>query len=277
MHTMQSAGRRGVDRLDKNHWAAFHRHWNRLKPPQRPHPDVAVALGRLIAEYGDRVLLLGVTPELAPLGRQLVAVDRNQAMIEHVWPGDSDTRQAIKGDWLALPFPPASFSAVIGDGSFNCLVYPDGYRRALAEVVRVIRAHGRIVIRVYMAPDEPETIPALGVQVMSGRAQSFHAFKWRFAQALVAQTGDANVKVEAIGEAFDREFPDRCALARASGWSMDDIATIDFYRGSAEVYSFPTLAQIRAALPAGFGLARPVPSGSYELAERCPLMVMDLP
>ena len=267
--------------MDESHWAVFHRHWNRLKPPQRPHPDVALALGKLIAEdagsYDDRVLMLGVTPELASLGRRLIAVDRNQTMIEHIWPGDSDSRRAVKGDWLALPFPPASFSAVIGDGSFNCLVYPDGYGRLLGEIGRVIRPAGRIAVRVYLAPDEPETIPVLKHQVMSGRAGSFHAFKWRFAQALLAVAGGVNVKVEAIRDGFDGEFPDRSSLARASGWSMEDIATIDFYKGSAEVYSFPTLAQFRAALPASFGIAKAVPSGRYELAERCPLLVMDLP
>jgi SAM-dependent methyltransferase len=265
--------------LHNSHWASFHRHWNRLKPPQRPHPDVAVALGKLIAEdgYPDRVLLLGVTPELAPLGRQLVAVDRNQAMIDHIWPGDGDGRQAIRGDWLTLPFPPASFAAVIGDGSCNCLAYPDAYRALFAEIARVTRPGGRIAIRVYLAPDLPETLPALRTEALSGRAGSFHAFKWRLAQALIAEAGDANVRVEAIREAFDREFPDRPGLARASGWSMDEIATIDFYKGSAEVYSFPTLAQFRAAMPGSFRVARPVSSGSYELAERCPLMVMDIP
>jgi len=264
--------------LDDSHWASFHRHWNRLKPPQRPHRDVAVALGKLIAEDGfaDRVLLLGVTPELAPLGRRLVAVDRNQTMIDHIWPGDRDDRQAIKGDWLALPFPPGFFAAVIGDGSCNCLAYPDAYRELFAEIGRVTRPGGRIAIRVYLAPDLPETVPALRAEVLSGRAGSLHAFKWRFAQALLAEAGGANVRVEAIREAFDCEFPDRPGLARASGWSMDDIATVDFYKGSAEVYSFPTLAQFRAALPATFGQARAVPSGNYELAERCPLMVIDL-
>ena len=264
--------------LDKSHWASFHRHWSKLKPPQRPHPDVAIALDRLIAEHGhaDRVLLLGVTPELAPLGRRLVAVDRNQTMIDHIWPGDSDSRQAIKGEWLALPFPPGLFGAVIGDGSCNCLTYPDAYRALFAEIGRVTRPGGRIAIRVYLAPDLPETVPALRAQVLSGRAGSFHAFKWRFAQALLAESGDANVRVEAIHEAFGRAFPDRPGLAQASGWSMDDVATIDVYKGSAEVYSFPTLAQFRAALPPSFGQARPVPSGNYDLAERCPLMVMDL-
>lgn len=267
--------------MDESHWAVFHRHWNRLKPPQRPHPDVALALGELIAEdagrYADQLLLLGVTPELASLGRRLVAVDRNQTMIDHIWPGDSDSRQAVKGEWLALPFPPAFFSAVIGDGCFSCLVHPDGYRRLLAEIARVTRPGGRVAIRVYLAPDEPETIPALKAEVMLGRAGSFHAFKWRFAQALLAAAGDANVKVETIRDAFDREFPDRPGLARASGWSREDIATIDFYKGSAEVYSFPTLAQFRAALPASFGVAKAIPSGRYELAERCPIMVVDLP
>ena len=58
------------------------RHWNLLGPPLRPsRDDVAILEGVVQSLHtAPRVLLLGVTPELAtlawPAGTELVAVDR---------------------------------------------------------------------------------------------------------------------------------------------------------------------------------------------------------
>jgi hypothetical protein len=111
---------------------------------------------------------------------------------------------------------------------------------------------------------------------LKGRIRSFHAFKWHLAMAIATEAGDPNVRVERIHEVFNEAFPDRALLAGAAGWREEDIATIDVYRGSWEVYSFPTFAQFRATLPEGLVNLRQVPTGSYELAERCPLVTMDV-
>jgi hypothetical protein len=41
------------------------------------------------------------------------------------------------------------------------------------------------------------------------------------------------------------------------------------------VYRFPTRRELLAHLPDGFSNPRFVPSGKYELAERCPIFVAD--
>ncbi|HXX83746.1 MAG TPA: hypothetical protein VEN29_07145 [Casimicrobiaceae bacterium] len=92
---------------------------------------------------------------------------------------------------------------------------------------------------------------------------------------LAPETADANVAVRAIRNDVDRMFPDRAALAAATGWAAEDLETIDVYKGSGELYSFPTLEQFRAPIPAAFHRVRIVPAGEYELAERCPLLVME--
>jgi len=63
--------------------------------------------------------------------------------------------------------------------------------------------------------------------------------------ALAAQQNDANVKVIDILSTVDVLFPDRESLVAATGWPREDIATIDVYRGSREVYGFPTLTHLR--------------------------------
>jgi hypothetical protein len=262
--------------VKRSHWADYHRLWNRLMPPQRPHPEAVAAFGHQVGGHGGRLLLLGMTPELASLGTCLVAVDRNRAMIGAIWPGDRDDRWAIQADWLSLPFAPSSFTAAIGDGSFNNLLYPSQYRGLFDELVAAVQPGGRLVMRVFVSPDRPERLGQLRHAAFSGQGGSFHAFKWRLASAIIAESGDPNIPVQQILDGFKTLFPDRGALAEAASWPIDDIATIDAYRGSADVYSFPTVAQFRATLPpavAGFRVGR---SGAYELAERCPLMIMEI-
>ena len=262
--------------MRRSHWADYHRLWNRLKPPQRPHPEAVAAFGLQVGKQARRILLLGVTPELAPLGASLVAVDRNRAMIGAIWPGDRADRWAIQADWLALPFARSSFTAAIGDGSFNNLLYPAQYRQLFAELVASVRPGGRLAMRVFTSPERAESLAELREAALSGRAGSFHAFKWRLASAIIGEGGDPNIPVERILDGFEALFPDRGALARAAAWAVDDIATIDSYRGSADVYSFPTVAQFRATLHPATAQFRVESSGSYELAERCPLVIVDL-
>ena len=58
---------------------------------------------------------------------------------------------------------------------------------------------------------------------------------------------------------------------------MASINTIDVYAGSDISYSFATLAVLVDEASGWFGEVRVVPSGSYPLAERCPLLVLESP
>jgi SAM-dependent methyltransferase len=242
----------------------------------RPNEEVRNRIRQIIAAHDQRVLLLGVTPELTELGGELIGVDHSATMIAHIWPGDTARRRVVKGEWLALDFPQHHFSAAVGDGSLNVLTYPAGYQSLYRQLLRVVRPGGKLVFRLFTTPEAGEPVAAACHLAMKGRIRTFHAFKWHLAMAIATEAGDPNVRVERIREVFHDAFPDRAQLVRATGWPEEDIATIDIYRGSGEVYSFPTFAQFRATLPEGLLDLRQVPTGSYELAERCPLMVMEV-
>jgi SAM-dependent methyltransferase len=262
--------------LSKSHWTNFHRRWAQLTPPLRPNQEVAEGLHRAIAGHAECVLLLGVTPELADLGAELIGVDHSEMMIANIWPGDTERRHAIKADWQALPFRRAHFSAAVGDGSLNALTYPDGHRRLYEQLSIVIRPGGKFAFRLFKTPDRGEPVAAACASALAAKIGSFHAFKWRLAMAIVAASGEPNIRVETIRDVFNREFPDRNLLAATTGWKPADIDTIDAYRDSSEVYSFPTFDQLRTEIPDSFDNPRLIAVGSYELAERCPLVVMDL-
>ncbi len=263
-------------RLSNSHWVDFHRRWAQLRPPLRPNLAVVEGFRQAIAGHAARVLLLGVTPELTELGTTLVGVDQSDMMISKIWPGDTARRWVVRADWRKLPFPEGHFSAAIGDGSLNVVTYPNGQRQICEQVSKVVRPGGRFACRLFKTPDHAETVRTVCDAAMNAQIGSFHAFKWRFAMALVAASGDPNIHAAAILEAFNREFPDRAQLVMAGGWPAADIATIDVYQGSAEIYSFPTLAQFQQMLPATLCNLRLLAAGSYELAERCPIVVLDL-
>jgi SAM-dependent methyltransferase len=252
----------------------MHRRRARLGPPLRPHEDAIAGYKAILADHGRRMLLLGVTPGLADVAAEVIAVDRNEAMIANVWPGDTPRRRAMQGDWLALPFPSGYFSSAAGDGSLNSITYPETYAGLLGQLARVIEPGGLFVTRVFMAPERSESVADVVELGRKGDIPVFNAFKWRLAMAQVAEAGNPNIAVTAIRGAFDRAYPDRAALAASSGWDPEDIETIDAYANSSDVYSFPTLSQLRTAVPSSFPDVQIVNAGTYALAERCPLVVM---
>lgn len=258
-----------------DHWQAHARQWSRIGSPLRPgEEDVAIMRAILGAAPGVG-LLLGVTPELTALSERLISVERDAAMIERHWAPRGSGQCVRMGDWLELPLAPDSVDFAAGDGSLNMLRHAGAYTRLFGQLHACLRDQAALALRVFSAPEHPETPQQVLDDALCGAIGSFHAFKWRLAMALVAQAGDPNIAVSAIGEAFGRLAPSRDTLAQLAGWPRADIDTIDAYRSSPAVYSFPTLAQLRAAIPAGFEEVG-VFYGSYELAQCCPVIALRL-
>lgn len=254
-----------------SHWQKYPSRWNTLTAPLRPDGDVVAAIARLAAANRERVLLLGVTPELARVFDVVTAVDKNPAMVRDVWPGDSADKQALVGDWLDIALAPGSFAAVVGDGSLNVIRYPEEPRRVLARAMAFLKPGGRFVCRLFERPQSPFTREHL-VAITSGPSPvNFHAFKWMLAMHLAGSEG-TTVHVTRILEAFETLFPDRDALARRTGWAREAIDTIDVYRNSPIVYCFPNRQEFDAVLPEGAVDVTYHACGRYDLADCCPIL-----
>ena len=259
----------------KSHWDDQARQWSRIASPLRPHGDDIDNLRRALANTAGLYLLLGVTPEYSRLFDRVVAIDNCAAMIGALWPGSLRGKDAVQADWLHLPLREGSCDACIGDGSLNFFSCPSQYGLFFHQVQRVLRPGGRFALRVFVRPAAGETCAAVCEHALRAGIGSFHAFKWRLAMAIAAESGDSNVRVAHIREVFVSLLPDREQLAAASGWSVDDIGTIDAYRDAAASYSFPTLSQLRDSVPACFKEID-LRYGTYELSERCPILVLEL-
>lgn len=233
-------------------------------------PDIRVYAHELGLEANT--LLLGVTPEIAKLDLRGVAVDRNAQMIERVWPGPVNWR-VTQGEWLWLPLPDDSVQQVVGDGALTMLRFPTEYLLLLTELRRVLKPDGKIVLRLFAAPEQSESVDDIRQALISGQIQSFHALKWRLAMALAQERG-GNVQVADLLEAFNQAFADREGLIARTGWPSQVFDTVDIYKNSAAMLSFPKLSEVHALL-AAHAMGIRYQRGTYELAERCPIVILE--
>ena len=268
------------------HWRSFAAQYGLLGSPLRPcAEDIRIIEKMLAAEpevFGaaakKRVWLLGVTPKIAtarwPQDVELLAVERVQAMIDSVWPGDTGSRKAICADWLDAPFPDQSLDLAIGDGCLTAVGFPDELSHLLASVHRCLRRDGYLMLRLFCRPDVAEPPDAVIAALQSGAIGNFHAFKWRLAMAVQDMADAPDVAVSEVWSVWNAARIDMRALAETHGWPPEQFRTIEFYRGSAARYNFMRFDQTIGHLQqAGFNLVATC-TGSYELAERCPHVLL---
>jgi hypothetical protein len=116
-------------------------------------------------------------------------------------------------------------------------------------------------------PESPEDVVR---DLRAGRIRGFHAFKWRLNASLVR---NSVVRLGDVWEAWRGLVPDAQSLLAELGWSEALTATIDVYRDRPEIYAFPVEGAILETARDSFVLeSRHI--GSYELAERCPTLVL---
>ena len=92
--------------------------------------------------------------------------------------------------------------------------------------------------------------------------------------AIASQSPGYTFRIAETLRTFDSHFPDRIKLTDAMGWDIQDVATLDLYRDSAALYSYPPLSELRKILPKTL-VEIDLSYGHYELAERCPLLVLE--
>jgi hypothetical protein len=261
--------------MSTSHWDKLYSAWSRLQTPVRLQDEVISAVKQQIADRPGRVLLLGLTHGLTDILPGVIALDRDETSVRDRWPEEGSPRRAVVGDWRQPPFAAGAFAASIGDGVPIALRHPDAAASFYGALAGLLAPGGKFVCRVFAMPDVPETVDAVKAAASQGKIRRYMAFKFRLAMAVCAERGTPNVAVQLIHDAFEAAFPDRDRLAAAGGWERAMVDTIDVYKASSQVYSFPTRQQCLSVVPAAFANARFVPVGGYELAERYPLLVME--
>ena len=276
-------GRRGAaDSIRRfSHWNKHAQQWRYVKAPLRPCAEDIALIERALAENFPTettldALMLGVTPELAANSwmpaLNLVAVDNTLAMIQSVWPENDAHRTVLCGNWLQLPLHDACMNLAMIDGGLPAISFPDAHQKLAMELRRVLKPGGLFVARIFARPDNTESVDDVLTAAHDRQIGNFHIFKWRLAMAL--QDGNANrgVRVDDVWRSVDKHFGHPARLAELTGWPINEISTIDAYRGSQASYHFPSIGEMVDALEDAFQCVDEK-RGTYELAERCPILV----
>ena len=268
--------------LSRDHFAQIVRQWSHFGPPLRPSDGDILGMQRAIDDLprASRALLLGLTPEIIgcrwPAGTELMAVDHSPAMMRRLWPPERgpEGARALLASWCAMPVPDRSIDFVIGDGCYVVFEFPDAYRALTREIHRVLRPQGRFVIRVFLRPDRPESLEEIVGDFEGGRIGSVHSLKIRLWAAMHDADGPGT-RPEDVRRAWQHFPPVPAGLVGKTGWTPEEIATIESPRSPDARYFLPTLPEFRAHMSPWFAELECASAGGHELAQRCPTFVFE--
>jgi len=256
-----------------SHWNEHAKQWEYIAPPLRPAAtDIALATSwvneiAVQKQAALSVLLLGVTPELVklswPAGTKLFVADQNLEMINTVLPVSEHPNKpmAVATCWRALSLATASIDLVIGDGCYNVLTEAH-YDEVSQEIVRVLSPTGHFITRLFIRPEQKESLSELQQDVISGSIANFHVFKWRVAMALHGRL-EQGVCLKDIWNTCNEQFEIN------QYWPRHIVHTIDNYKNINTCYTFPTLSEARHKLKHFFAEQK-IFFPTYILGECCP-------
>lgn len=254
-----------------NHWQERSRNWGRIGPPKRPTPEV---IGQVVDLVGKDtpVLVLGVTQGLVDGFTNVLAVDREPAMIAKAQMGNGTTKRVERMDWFDIPGEDR-FDAIVGDGSINMASYPYRITALLERMHQLLKPGGRLACRVFIRPEAPITLPLLMDIARTNPAPiSFDTWRTCLSHHL-AQANGPNVPVREMKWCFDYHWPDRAALAAASGWDPELFSIVmDAYAGSEMFTAFPTKAELMRCVPSSAREVALIPTHGYDLCEQFPIL-----
>jgi len=158
----------------------------------RPEQDVVLDLLREepphdVLDIGCGTGQLGHRIRTGLHGVRVVGCDFSAGMLHEARRRDGGVRW-VQGDATRLPFATAAFDAVVSTQAFHW--FPD-QPAALAEITRVLRPGGRLLVSVVMPP-----IALIGLVVEAGSRLIGEPFHWPGARELCAAAGRVGLAVE---------------------------------------------------------------------------------
>jgi hypothetical protein len=264
-------------------WASIARCYSAFGSPFVPCREdietfqIAVAThAQMVGVNNLRALLLGVTPGIAlmkwPEGSHIVGVEISSAVIDALWPGNTETRKAICASWFGLPIEQKSCHVVIGDGSLIACRFPSEAQRLIHSVRAALADRGLLVLRSYIQPDSKESIDEVFEALFSPDGMTVDCFKLRLYLAIQRSTAEG-VAVKEAAKILEQYKLDQHVMRDRLGWSSAAIEPFMGWPKSDAVYSMPTLSELRKILATDFtemSLTYP----SYELGHCCPIMIL---
>lgn len=267
---------------ESEQWSAVAKQWGQIGQPLRPTGQdiefASQAVRSWVERHGvPRALILGVTPELYnlpwPTGTDITAVDHTQAMIDVVWPGPKDA--AICAEWTDMPVPDSSRDIIFCDGGLILLPYPDGHRKLVRELKRVLSPGGIIVLRLFAPPGRRENPDAVLADLLESKIANLNLLKLRLGMAM-QQDAYKGIAPHEVWSAVHDVAPDLEQLAERIEWPVEQMLALNAYRNRTLPYHFLGIDEVVALFcesGAGFELESHF-QPTYELGDCCPTIVL---
>ena len=131
---------------------------------------------------------------------------------------------------------------------------------------------GILILRCYIQPAVQERPEDVFAEIFREPIPSFHHFKFRLLMAMQPST-QAGIAVHEVYRYWAGRNMDTRLLTSRAGWEQSAIDTIELYRHSVTVHTFPTLAEYRSVLLEFFDEIS-LSSPPCNLGERCPILVL---
>lgn len=243
-----------MDRTARAHWDRLATNWRIVEPLAPGRNDIGW-FEREVAQLSSErphlhALLLGVTAGIAtmrwPAGTRLLAADWSPGMLKNVWPatGTPELSSVVCTDWRELPLAAASRDFAIGDGCYSAFSGTQGIAAFNAELHRILRPGGRVLIRSFCRPATPLQVSRLFDELLGGRIRNLDLFRWLLAMALQGSSRQG-VAMRAVWEVWAQHVPDGRASREPMGWTADGLANIERWEHAQGRYTFLTLAELR--------------------------------
>jgi hypothetical protein len=242
--------------------------WDKLTSPARPAESVINSYKSLVPT--DSILLLGVTPEIANAYTNVLAIDRDPKMLENVWPGDTANKHAVNSSWETF-LPGRKFDGIIGDIALAMLADKKRITSFNQKVLDLLNPGGTTAQRILHKPKEHVTKQHLKDMLSRPATINFSAFKWTMFM-YYAEEIHYKLKVTNIHKLFNEICPVREAVSEATGWSIDEINSIDIYEHSDWELAVMSKKEWLETIPKGATNVKFTYQDDYDLAELCPIL-----
>jgi hypothetical protein len=201
----------------------------------------------LAADATPRILLLGVTPQLAnapwPSGTELHAVDYDEQMIASLW-HPREGAECHLSRWEEMPFPDAHFDLVIGDCPFNALPSQADYEGVLRQIARVRRPAAPLITRFFMH-SEPRVTLAQLVDMAGGALADLPTPATRLMIYMTASDEQGRLYNPAGAQRIRDEWGDLETFLVAMGQAPEDRELTKLVLSFEQRVNYPTASEIR--------------------------------
>ncbi len=244
------------------------KNWDKLTSPARPSPSVIDTYKQLVPN--GNILLLGVTPEITNAYTVITAVDNDEKMIKNVWQGDTLTKRVFHANWETF-VTHERFDGVIGDVALTLLADKKKITSFNQRSFDMLHPKGVAAQRIFHKPTDVMSREQLIDMLSKPAIINFNAFKWLMFMTYSSET-HSKIQLSNIRKFFNEIAPDRQLVSEKTGWTTDQINTIDFYENTKAEVIVLTKKEWLETIPKGAVDVKFTYNDDYDLAELCPIL-----